>query len=262
MTCIGCGASVPQERRRFCSKSCSDRFYRVQLVPFVCESCGRRAWAQRRNVTRRRYCSRDCYRAHFNCRYLRGPNNGRWRGGRALSYGPGWKEIRAFVRARDKVCRACGRTPEENGRALDVHHLDPHRFSGDNSPDNLIALCRSCHMRADDHGRRGSAGFLRAAGTRCAPRSVNSGGYGPWCGRPSAAPGAGRTSAALDGCMTRAPACGRSRARSASPIRRSRTGCVPGTRHGSLPSRTARAGTRRSCRWQPEPLISCALPAR
>lgn len=78
-----------------------------------------------------------------------------------LSYGPAWKEIKAAVRERDRVCRECGRTPEENGRALDVHHLDPFRFSGDNSMDNLVALCRSCHMRADDHGRAGSAKFVR-----------------------------------------------------------------------------------------------------
>ena len=87
----------------------------------------------------------------------RNPN---WRGGRALSYGSGWKVIKEQVRARDRVCQHCGKTPEESGRALDVHHLQPFRFSGDNSLDNLVALCHSCHMRADDHGRAGSAIFL------------------------------------------------------------------------------------------------------
>ncbi len=83
-----------------------------------------------------------------------------------MSYGPGWKSIREQVRARDRVCRHCGKTPEENGRALDVHHVDPFRFSGDNSPDRLEAPCRKCHMWADDHGRKGSAVFLRQAGYR------------------------------------------------------------------------------------------------
>lgn len=83
-----------------------------------------------------------------------------------MSYGAGWKRIRGEVRERDRVCRRCGKTPQENGRALDVHHVEPFRFSGDNSVDKLIALCRSCHMRADDHGRKGSARFLRAAGYR------------------------------------------------------------------------------------------------
>jgi len=83
-----------------------------------------------------------------------------------MPYGAGLKVIREQVRVRDRVCRRCGKTPEQNGRALDVHHLDPFRFSGDNSTDRLIALCRSCHMRADDHGRKGSAVFLRQAGYR------------------------------------------------------------------------------------------------
>jgi DNA invertase Pin-like site-specific DNA recombinase len=60
-------------------------------------------------------------------------------------------------------------TPAENGRALDVHHIDPFRFSGDNRLENLRALCRSCHMRADDHGRAGSATFLRRAGRSSKP---------------------------------------------------------------------------------------------
>lgn len=70
------------------------------------------------------------------------------------------------MRACDGVCRGCGKTPTANGRALDVHHIEPFRFSGDNSLDNLVALCRSCHMRADDHGRAGSARFLRDARPR------------------------------------------------------------------------------------------------
>lgn len=78
-----------------------------------------------------------------------------------MAYGPRWKAIKEQVRARDRVCRTCGKTPERNGRALDVHHLVPFRFTGDNSLENLSALCRSCHMRADDHGRRGWAPLLR-----------------------------------------------------------------------------------------------------
>jgi hypothetical protein len=91
---------------------------------------------------------------------LVGPENPNWRGGRALSYGVGWKALKAEIRLRDLVCQQCGTSPGQDGRALDVHHLQPFRFSGDNSPENLVALCRSCHMRADDHGRAGSAAFL------------------------------------------------------------------------------------------------------
>jgi 5-methylcytosine-specific restriction endonuclease McrA len=113
----------------------------------------------------RKYCTRSCATATFNSQHLTGERNGMWRGGRALSYGADWKRIKEVVRQRDVVCHHCNKTPKENGRALDVHHIEPFRFSGDNSPGNLIALCRSCHMRADDHGRKGSAIFLAKAGT-------------------------------------------------------------------------------------------------
>jgi 5-methylcytosine-specific restriction endonuclease McrA len=108
---------------------------------------------------RRKYCSQRCAASHYNTHFHSGPRNGRWRGGKVLSYGAQWKLLKERVRFRDRVCRRCGKTPEQNGRALDVHHIKPYRFSGDHSLDNLVALCRSCHMRADDHGRRGSARF-------------------------------------------------------------------------------------------------------
>ena len=62
-----------------------------------------------------------------------------------LRYGPGWKQRRQEIRDRDKVCRSCGKTPEENGNALHVHHLVPFRYGGTNLPENLVALCDSCH---------------------------------------------------------------------------------------------------------------------
>ena len=169
MWCAGCAVPVTGRRRRFCSRTCANRFHRSVLVPFTCRCCGRQAQVRRADRGRRKYCSRQCYRDHFNAANLTGDRNGRWRGGRALSYGPDWKRIKAEIRARDRVCTACGKTPDENGRALDVHHLNPFRFSGDNEASNLVALCRSCHMPADDHGRSGSAAFLRNVGIERGP---------------------------------------------------------------------------------------------
>lgn len=66
-----------------------------------------------------------------------------------LRYGPGWKATRDEVRQRDRNCRCCGKTPEENGTALHVHHLIPFRFGGTNRQDNLVALCDSCHHKIE-----------------------------------------------------------------------------------------------------------------
>jgi len=148
----------------WCSEACRYTWRRSFGALFACPGCLRLVPVPEDGLATRKFCSRGCARAEYNRAHFQGESNPRWRGGRALSYGPGWKKVREIVRARDGVCRRCGRTPEENGRALDVHHNDPFRFTGDNSLELLEALCRSCHARADDHGRRGSAAFLRKAG--------------------------------------------------------------------------------------------------
>ena len=64
--------------------------------------------------------------------------------------GEKWEDIRELVRIRDNfTCQECGKTEEEAGRALDVHHMNPFLKSEDNSMENLITLCRSCHKKAD-----------------------------------------------------------------------------------------------------------------
>ena len=47
-------------------------------------------------------------------------------------------EIREIIKKRDKLCRLCG-----NKNNLVIHHIIPN---GSATPDNLILLCRRCHM--------------------------------------------------------------------------------------------------------------------
>lgn len=45
------------------------------------------------------------------------------------------------VRQRDRYCQVCG------GLRTDVHHIQSRGASGDDVPDNLIGLCRTCHTK-------------------------------------------------------------------------------------------------------------------
>ena len=73
-------------------------------------------------------------------------------GGRP-EYGPSWtEELKDEVRAeQDYQCEGCGKTQEENGRSLPVHHIrkansfDDHEARNDKS--NLVALCNVCHPK-------------------------------------------------------------------------------------------------------------------
>ncbi len=159
MCCRYCGRPLKEGLKDWCDQRCKARFeFNVPSVKFKCPECKLELRVPKKPFNRK-FCSGSCARAAYNRKHFRGPNNPRWRGGRVLSYGPGWKEIKERVRGRDKNCRRCGKTPEENGRKLDVHHLGPYRFTGDNDLENLEGLCRSCHMRSEDWGRRGSAKF-------------------------------------------------------------------------------------------------------
>jgi endogenous inhibitor of DNA gyrase (YacG/DUF329 family) len=56
-----------------------------------------------------------------------------------------WKKLAQEIRIRDKfICQYCGKK-----NATDVHHIIPRRMGIDNSPDNLITLCRSCHRKIE-----------------------------------------------------------------------------------------------------------------
>jgi 5-methylcytosine-specific restriction protein A len=163
-TCLHCGkvfrlsrSEIARGRGKYCSPEC----YRAR------ESELRDAGllAKRRGVYHTVTCACGCGTSYEinNSRYqmatggnffLNHEHRLRWYGAirnanwlRSGTYGAGWKAIADAIRKRDKVCRHCGKTPEQNGRKLDVHHIKAYRVSLDHSPENLIALCRSCHYR-------------------------------------------------------------------------------------------------------------------
>jgi hypothetical protein len=68
-------------------------------------------------------------------------------------YGSNWRTARRRVKERDEVCQVC--LHDGSDRNLDVHHIKKLRKFDDpkesNTPDNLILLCRRCHMKVE-HG--------------------------------------------------------------------------------------------------------------
>lgn len=86
--------------------------------------------------------------AKINRVLKRGPKNPNWRGGRSLFHGHGWEKLRQEVWKRDDFrCQKCGRSRDEV--TIVAHHIVPYRISHDNSLDNLVTLCSSCHKREE-----------------------------------------------------------------------------------------------------------------
>ena len=84
-----------------------------------------------------------------------GVHPGTWKGGitperQAFYSSDKWKTAEAYVRDRDKnTCQLCGmKQPEDCKRQFDIHHIYPFDKSKHlrANPDNLVVLCRSCHM--------------------------------------------------------------------------------------------------------------------
>lgn len=64
---------------------------------------------------------------------------------RQSSRGAAWQKTRRFVLERDgHLCAYCGRD------ANTVDHITPKAAGGTDTPDNLVAACRSCNGRKSD----------------------------------------------------------------------------------------------------------------
>lgn len=77
-----------------------------------------------------------------------GDNHHNWQGGKSFEpYSIEFNEsLKELIRKRDnRVCQLCNKDEKENGRKLSVHHIN--RIKKDCDVENLISLCRSCHMQ-------------------------------------------------------------------------------------------------------------------
>jgi hypothetical protein len=120
-----------------------------------CANCGkpitRKSMAYGKRKKEHNFCNVQCY-GEWRHNNIFGEAHPRYTGGYSYAYGSGWFKQKALALARDKVCQRCGKTSEENGIELSVHHIKPFRFFGRSRAkeahdlNNLICLCASCHQ--------------------------------------------------------------------------------------------------------------------
>lgn len=174
LVCKGCGdlftASAKEKNKIYCTVACRLDSQRPESPH--CQVCG--VWftgvAFRKNgyvaIVKKKTCGQECLRKFYRededrkkkigAAHL-GPKSPSWQGGSGSNTyrGSGWSGIAKKIRKRDKhTCQQCGKTEEENGNALQVHHKVPfHQFGGNtqkaNKTSNLISLCKPCHTLAD-----------------------------------------------------------------------------------------------------------------
>lgn len=157
--CIQCGGKFltsqfkeANSRGKFCSFKCRCNYNKRRIL-CSCANCStlfEKKVSQHRRHTNH-FCSSKCSR-----KFHRGERHPLFNGG--SGYGPGWRAIADRIRHRDKTCRRCGKTKQQNGRKLDVHHIIPFDWFGydmrvnAHRDSNLITLCKSCHKYVEYHG--------------------------------------------------------------------------------------------------------------
>lgn len=100
-----------------------------------CIICGKKLSDYRTKICR------DCFKKE---------NSPNWQGGKSFEpYGIEFNEdLKEVVRNRDRrKCFMCEVTELENEERLSVHHIDYDKRN--NKLDNLISLCRHCHLRTN-----------------------------------------------------------------------------------------------------------------
>lgn len=85
-------------------------------------------------------------------REIKGENHPQWQGGISFApYCPKFdKKRREYIRDKfNRTCILCGKTEEDNGKKLSVHHIDYNKMQGCGHNWGLIPLCSNCHAKTN-----------------------------------------------------------------------------------------------------------------
>ena len=139
-------------KHHFCSRECLYKWNigknhsRWAHESILCSYCNKEYQLVRYKIEKheRHFCSFDCEQKWMKENW-QGKGHPMWIDGYVPFYGYEWEGLTKEVRNRDKVCMSCKKLDSR----LNVHHIIPYRISKDNSLDNLILLCDSCHTNLD-----------------------------------------------------------------------------------------------------------------
>jgi len=152
---------IPSEKdKKFCSMECYAKWQSENKtgkkspswkgkVGVECEECGEEFQVHPYREEKSNFCSKEC-QGEWMSENNMGENNPTWKGGNDGYRGNSWPEERKRALKRDGYkCVICGKDKEELGTSLHVHHIVPYRLTKNNSPSNLISLCRKHHNKAE-----------------------------------------------------------------------------------------------------------------
>ena len=145
-------------REGFCCVACKNEFYglghlhtnevRKRIKKSIKEKMDRGEMPEPWN--KGTHIQTNTGRTHFKKGQFALDKHPQWNGGISFEpYGVDFnEELKEQVRKRDNyTCQECGYTEEQLGYTLNIHHIDYNKKN--NSEDNLISLCKSCHGKTN-----------------------------------------------------------------------------------------------------------------
>ena len=156
---------IEKSKMHFCSKKCQHewRTGKTDLIKKkgkykTCPICQTVFYCFPSEIGNKKTCSKEC---SYKLGRLLGKHSGEncnfWAGGYDEYRGASWYKQRSEARKRDNdICQICGKTKEEEGRHMIVHHIVPFRFFENdyvkaNDLINLMCVCASCHGKMESH---------------------------------------------------------------------------------------------------------------
>lgn len=157
-TCVNCGdefhrapAKTREQDKSFCSRSCCSKYRTGENNPngtnsatVVCSYCGNKVSRPKSVINRgqdNHYCDDTCQSLHWHEHGIQsGSDNPMYGGGSDWRSRAKWRNLRNKV--VDDSCRICS-----DSETLHVHHKLPVYAGGPKyDEDNLMTVCRSCHV--------------------------------------------------------------------------------------------------------------------
>ena len=126
----------------------------VPKLVIKCDQCGKEIERLPKKTSKTNFCCVNCQDKYHSER-MSGKGNSQYVDGASSEpYGQEFNEkLKEGIRDRDRrKCVCCGKVEIDNGRRLDVHHIDRDKMNNDES--NLVSLCKGCHTKANSNKER------------------------------------------------------------------------------------------------------------
>ncbi|MBC8521274.1 MAG: hypothetical protein H8D26_04700 [Methanomicrobia archaeon] len=174
--CDNCGNTIEREpaavkghEHHFCNRKCFGEWqskhrkgennpsWKGGKVKQVCEACGKEFETTSSQIRKGwgKFCSHECFSKWLST-HLKGENAPNWQGG--ISFEPYCEKFnfafKEYIREKfGRVCFLCGKTEEENGERLSIHHVnyDKDCLCNDNLTCQFVPLCRSCNAKVNNN---------------------------------------------------------------------------------------------------------------